>query len=664
MSIALSQSSKAEPQITAGEAPIVIIGTGPVGIRALQLLLKQNPVANIVIYGNEPWEPYNRVQLSSFLAGDLDWTGLVQEQKIPAQDNIIQHHNCAVTDIRREERTVVDELGRVQPYSRLIIATGSTPHIPNIRGINLPGVFRFRDLSDVEKLIARRARSRRTIVLGGGVLGIEAARAMSRLNTEVYIVDHGNRLMSTQLDDDAAELLKERVIALGIRVCLSTSVKVIHGELKVTGVQLRNDININCDTIIVSAGIRPNVALARAARLSVGRGIRVNDNMRTNDEHIYAIGECAEHRDKVYGLVAPGYEQARVASYCLQGKESNYKGSITATKLKVLGLPVFSLGSVDEDLIVDNVQYGRFHDYSRGLYRKLVVHRGRLIGAISIGEWQQADRIQEAITNKRHIWPWQLKQFKRSGDLWADKAEQGVAQWPASTMVCNCIGVSRGELSLAIGAGCATVESLVHETRASTVCGSCRPKLAELIGSTPMILADLRAKPLLVFSAIALLLLTGMSIFPDIMYNPSVDVVWQWDKLWRSNLLKQISGYTAAASMLLAALISLRKRWRRLRFFNYANWRLVHLILTAVALLALVVHTGLRLGSNINFYLMVSILGLSLVGVLASAVISIQHKLDYVRARQIREQSLWLHILLLWPLPVLLGFHIFKTYYY
>ena len=664
MSYALTQSSEPDSQTASADAPVVIIGTGPVGIRVLQLLMKQDPLANVVIYGNEPWEPYNRVQLSSFLAGELDWTGLVREQSIPPHGNVIQHHNCAVARICRDDQTVVDELGRVQAYSRLIIATGSSPHIPNIRGIDLPGVYRFRDLSDVEKLVARRTRSRRTIVLGGGVLGLEAARAMSRLNTEVYIVDHGNRLMSAQLDMDAAELLKERVIAMGIRVCLNTGVKEILGETRVTGVMLRNDIQINCDTIVVAAGIRPNVDLARDARLSVGRGIRVNDNMQTSDENIYAIGECAEHRDKVYGLVAPGYEQARVAGYCLRGESSNYKGSIAATRLKVVGLPVFSMGSVDEEMVIGSVQNGRFQDHSRGIYRKILLQRGRLIGAISIGDWDQIDRIQEAITNKRYIWPWQLKRFSRSGELWPDEATRSIAQWPASTTVCNCIGVCRGELSQAITAGCVTVEALIDETRASTVCGSCRPKLAELIGSTPAIQADIRAKSLLVFSIVALLTLVSLSFLPNLIYNPTVDVLWQWDKLWRSSLLKQITGYTAAVSMALAALISLRKRWKKITFFNYANWRVVHLVLTVLALLALMTHTGLRMGNNINFYLMMTVLGISLVGVVVGAVISIQHKLDYVLAGQIREKSLWGHILFLWPLPVLLGFHIFKTYYY
>ena len=652
--------------------PVVIIGTGPVGIRMLQLIVKQEPDISAVIYGNEPWEPYNRVHLSTLLAGEMEWFDLVKNHSLPVSDNIEKRFNCAVSSIDRDKKYVIDESGFKQHYSRLIIATGSRPHLPQISGIELPGIYSFRDLTDVEHLIARRIRSRRTVIIGGGVLGLEAARAMTRENTEVHIIDHNPRLMSSQLDEQSAELVKEHLLALGIRVYLGTGIKYFSGQNRVTGLVLRNDIKIDCDTIVLATGIKPNIELARKAGIIVGRGIRVNDNLQTSDPDIYAIGECAEHRKTIYGLVAPGYEQAKVAAYSIQqdknGKQrkklANYKGSITTTTLKVVGIDVFSMGDVHEEISKGIISHHIYTNLGQGLYRKLIIKRGKLIGVISIGEWKQVGRAQEAITTGRYIWPWQLRKFTQTGDIWSEKQSENIAQWPASAKICNCTGVTRGELSQALSQGNNTVEELAVCTGASTVCGSCTPKLAELIGATPTIKPDLRYKSLFIFSAIALLLLSLITLVPNIIYNPSVDVLWQWDKLWRENLLKQITGFTAAGSMLIAALISLRKRWTAIKFFEYTNWRLAHTILGVIAITALVAHSGLRIGNNLNFYLMGTILALLIVGVLAGISISMQHKIDYVVAQTMKEKFLWAHILFVWPVPVLLGFHIFKTYYY
>jgi len=666
------QAPSEQSLITANRHPIVIIGSGPVGIRLLQLLVKQDPNVSIVIYGNEPWEPYNRVQLSTFLAGELDWFGLVKDQKIPENESIVTRFNCPITEINRHNKYILDDNGHKQYYSKLIIATGSSPRIPQIRGIELEGIYNFRNLNDVQHLVARRVRTRRTLIVGGGVLGLEAARAMRRANTDVVVIDHNNRLMSSQLDETSSLTLKSHVTSLGITVYLNSSVKEILGKQRVTGVILRNGIQIDCDTIILATGIRPNIDLARKAGIVVGRGIKVNDQLQTSDENIYAIGECAEHRKIVYGLVAPGYEQAKVTVYSLLGrkndfvlrKPASYQGSIASTTLKVVGIDVFSMGDIHAEESKGYITHYVYEDSTKGIYRKLIIKRRRLIGAISVGQWNQIGRVQESIISKRFIWPLQLRKFIRMGEIDSHTYSDDISTWPASTRICNCASVTRGELSKAFSKGHCTVDALASCTGASLVCGSCKPKLAQFIGSSPVVDADKRFKPLLVFSTLALVLISLFLIIKNISYTPSVDVAWQWDKLWRDNLAKQITGYTAIGLMFFASLISFRKRLKPIKWLDYANWRLVHVILSVVAIFALIFHSGFRFGDNLNFYLMTTVIALIAVGTLAGATISLQHKLDYATSKSLRQNFLWTHIFLLWPLPVLLGFHIFKTYYY
>ena len=666
------QALNEQSSLTANRHPIVIIGSGPVGIRLLQLLVKQDQNVSVVIYGNEPWEPYNRVQLSTFLAGELDWFGLVKDQKIPELHTIVTRFNCPITEINRHSKYILDFDGNKQYYSKLIIATGSSPRIPQIRGIELDGVYNFRNLNDVQLLIARRVRSRRTVIIGGGVLGLEAARAMRRANTDVVVIDHNNRLMSSQLDEASSLTLKAHVSALGINIHLNSSIKEILGEEHVSSVILRNGIQIECDTIILATGIRPNIDLARKAGVIVGRGIKVNDQLQTSDHNIYAIGECAEHRKIVYGLVAPGYEQAKVAMYSLLGRKNDfilrkpvsYQGSTASTTLKVVGIDVFSMGDVHAEESKGYITHYIYKDSNKGIYRKLIVKRRRLIGAISVGQWNQIGRIQESVTNRRIIWPLNLRKFARIGEIDSDTFSDDITTWPASTKICNCASVTRGELSKAYSQGHCTVDSLASCTGASLVCGSCKPKLAQFIGATPVAEKDKWYKSLLGFSAVALLFTALFLFIKNISYTPSVDVTWQWDKLWRDNLAKQITGFTAIGIMILVSLISFRKRLNVVKWLDYADWRVAHVTLSIVAIVALVLHSGLRFGSNLNFYLMATVVTLLAFGTLAGVTISLQHKLDLVTSKTLRQNFLWSHIVLLWPLPVLLGFHIFKTYYY
>ena len=639
---------------------VVIVGSGPVGVRVAQELQRRAPQQPVVLYGAEQREPYNRVRLSSFLAGELDWEALERDLALPANGSLEKRLGCAVTSIDRRAHAVWDAGGRMQPYRKLVLATGSTPYVPNIEGVGLAGVYTFRDFGDAQRLFARRVRSRCAVVLGGGLLGLEAARAMRRFNTEVVVVEQERRLMPQQLDDEAAALLRAHIERLGIRIITGDGVRRLFGRLRVEAAHLRSGRWIECDTVVVAAGIRPNVELALRAGLAVRRGIRVDDRMQTADPDVLAVGECAEHREVVYGLVAPGLEQAAVAASLIAGGEARYLGSALATRLKVLDLPVFSIGRVRDGDKLDLARLVVFRGKDPDSYAKVAVERGRVIGAIAVGQVPDVGRLQEAATRNRRVSPWQRWRFARTGSLWPAQELGSVAAWPDAVAVCNCTGVTRGDLGRALGAGCASAEALAAATGASTVCGSCRPLLAELAGSCAP-LPPARGWRVLAGSGAAALLLTFLALICAVPYAATVQLPWSWDFLWRESFWKQASGYTVLALSIAALALSLRKRL--FKWGDFALWRVAHAVLALLILAGLAAHTGARLGANLNFLLMAVFLAVIGLGAVAGGVVALEHRLG-PRGPRLRRSWTWAHLVLFWPVPVLLGMHVFKSYYF
>ncbi len=644
--------------------PLVIVGTGPVGMRVAHEVLQRNSYQSIVLYGGEPWEAYNRVRLSSVLSGEASLESIQNPLTVTGESTVVQRHNCPITSIDRMNRVVLDEHGREQPYTDLVLATGSSPHIPNIPGLDKAGVFTFRDLNDTQRLMARRIKSRRTVVLGAGLLGLEAAKGLQRANTEVIVVDHAPTLMARQLDEEAGERLREHVLSLGIQTLLMQGISEVLGDGKLAGIRLRNGREIACDTLVIATGIKPNIQLALGAGIAVGRGIKVDDQMRSSDPHVFAVGECAEHRGKLYGQVAPGLEQAAVLAHSLTGGDSRYSGSLSATKLKVVGVSVFSMGRTGLDESGSQLRSEIYRDSTGTSYKKVLLDRGRLVGAMAVGEWPDLARVQESINKQRHIWPWQLRRFMTTGRLWAEKEAEQVTQWPANATVCQCIGVTRGALSLAIGNGCQNAEALARCTGASTVCGSCKPLLNELLGGSTPIEAEKGSGALTWAAAFSLVLALVFLVMPNIPYADSVQWSLRWDMLWRDALLKQTTGFTLLGLGVFVSLISLRKRIKKFSLGSFAGWRVVHVLSGVMVAAILIAHTGLRLGYNLNLMLMLSFVGLMLVGAVAAGAIGLQHRLPGKWVRRTRELSQQLHIWLLWPLPALLGFHVFKTYWF
>ena len=365
--------------------PLVIVGNGMAAARLVDELAK---VAlgryAIAVIGDEPRLAYNRVLLSSVLAGETTSQDIELRPAAWWRDRgVTLKYGCLAIeiDVGRREIKIANE--ESVPFSKLVLTTGSSPLRLNVPGADLVGVHTFRDSRDVDLLLTLAAQRKRVVVVGGGLLGLEAAYGLAKAGSPVTLIHLMDRLMERQLDAPAAELLKSLVERKGIEILLNANTARIHGATRVEGLELVDGRLIPADAVIFAAGIRPNIALAKEAGISVNRGIVVDDHLQTGAADVFAIGECAEHRGICYGLVEPAYEQARVLARHLAGREACYAGSIVATNLKVSGVSVFSAG----DFIGgDGSETIVLSDINHGTYKKLVIAGGRLTGAVLIGD--------------------------------------------------------------------------------------------------------------------------------------------------------------------------------------------------------------------------------------------------------------------------------------
>ena len=414
--------------------PIVIIGAGPVGQRVAAEFLQQSrqkPVP-VFLFGDEPREIYDRVQLSGYLAGHIPDISVAEQ--LDDDPRLTRMLGTQISAIDRERRVVMDRNGDACPWSRLVLATGARASVPPVPGVELAHVYRFRDLDNAERLMARTVRSRHTVVIGGGLPGLEAARAMHRFNTRVTVLEQAAHLLFHQLDADGAALLNNAIQHLGIQVISGARVKKLCGSTRVEAVELADGKRLACDTVVIATGITPNIELARDCGLHTRRGILVDDQMRSSDPYIFAAGECAEHRSRVYGLVAPGYEQATVVAHALARKTISYNGSSNATRLKVAGCKVFSVGEIQQEWPRRMVEY---IEGNGSIYRKLFLVGNRLDAAYALGSWQDASRIQEAVHKRRRLWPWQLQRFRHTGSLWPGWISQQGLKCDNSSALCH-----------------------------------------------------------------------------------------------------------------------------------------------------------------------------------------------------------------------------------
>ena len=382
-----------------GKPRLVVVGNGMAGMRTVEELLALAPdLYDITVFGAEPHGNYNRILLSPVLAGEKTVDDIMlHPREWYARHGITLLAGDPVVAIDRARRLVRSQSGKEVRYDRLLLATGSRPFIVPVPGHELGGVIAFRDIQDVETMLAAARAHRHAVVIGGGLLGLEAANGLLRRGMDVTVLHLGDALMDRQLDANAAALLKRTLERRGLRILLGANTSEILGETRVTGVRLADGTQIPADLVVMAAGVRPNAELARAAGLHCERAIVVDDTLQTYDPRIYAVGECVQHRQATFGLVAPIWDQARVCAAHLAGAgHRRYVQQATATRLKVSGVELYSAGDIvggedSEDLVL--------RDPRRGVYKRLVLQQGRLAGAVLYGDVQDGPWYFELIQN-------------------------------------------------------------------------------------------------------------------------------------------------------------------------------------------------------------------------------------------------------------------------
>ena len=462
---------------------LVVIGNGMAGVATVEHVLTKRKDMSVTILGAEPYTNYNRVLLSSVLSGEVGLDEItLNPQKWYEENGIELHLDASVKKINKKEKFVItNNKDDVYSFDKLLIATGSNAFIPPIKGIqnrgNLnQGIFTFRNLDDAKSMISWAQKCRKAIVIGGGLLGLEAARGLIRQGVEVTVVHLMDRLMDMQLDAAAAAILKKEINKLGINVLLGHCAEKIIGNGSVEGLRFTNGKVYQADMIVIATGIRPNVELASEAGLEVNQGIVVNDYMQTSNPDIYAVGECAEHRGKVYGIVAPLMEQAKVAAGAIAGNSTlRYEGSVVATKLKVAGIPLASIGNFYEESA--GCEALVYSDQGASLYKKAVIQGGRVVGAILLGDLDDYSRFYEYIKNREDITL--NRRFLLIGQ---PKALTSVASMPDSATICGCMGVSKGAIVKAIEEyGLTSKEEVSEKTKACTSCKGCAPLIDQIL---------------------------------------------------------------------------------------------------------------------------------------------------------------------------------------
>lgn len=462
---------------------LVLIGNGMAGVRTMEEILKiDRDLFDITIFGSEPHPNYNRIALSTVLQGNTSINDIILNDWEWYKNNGIHLFvGETVIKIDKNQKVVQTDKGRTVQYDKLIIATGSKPFILQIPGADKKGVTAFRDIQDCERMIEYAKKYKKAAVIGGGLLGLEAARGLLNLGMEVNVIHIYKYLMERQLDSTASSMLQSELEKQGMNFLLEKETAEIIGDDHVKGIRFKDGTEIEADLVVMAVGIRPNVQLAKESGINVNRGIVVNDYLETNVPNIYAVGECAEHRGIVYGLVAPLYEQGKVLAETVCGiKGSPYKGSVVSTQLKVSGVDVFSAGEFMEQKGANSI---KIYDEFRGIYKKVVLRNERIVGAVLFGETSEGRKLLNKINQKEKISEtFQVSLFQTNT---ANTGGMIAAEMADNEIVCGCNGVTKGAICKAIvEGGLKSVEEVRNSTNASRSCGGCKSLVTELLEYT------------------------------------------------------------------------------------------------------------------------------------------------------------------------------------
>lgn len=466
---------------------LVVVGTGMAGAKLVEEIQAREPDRfDIRMFGAEPNGTYNRILLSTVLGGFQDpkqlWTNSLRWYE---ERGIHVHSGVRAESIDRDRQVVVGGRGRVEePYDVLVLATGSRPFVPPMEGTRYDGVFVFRTIDDCDSISNYARNCQRAVVIGGGLLGLEAARGLLAHGLEVTVVEVAPQLMIQQLDPPAAELLRRKLESMGLHFLLEKATTHILGEGKVEGLRFNDGSTLATDMVVISCGIRPNVDEARSAGLVVERAIVVDDQLRTSDPTIHAFGECAQHRGKIYGLIDPIYDQARVLADVLLGvnSQAGYQGSRLATTLKVMGIDLVSMGEVAAQ--GSDVEVVSHSDPTRGTYKKVVLRDNQLVGAILLGTSDPTGKLLRLFREGQPLSESAIDLLAggNARDALLEGGGSDLRDLPDDTQICNCHAVSKGRIAADIREGKCSVSALGDCNRAGTGCGTCQHLLSQLIG--------------------------------------------------------------------------------------------------------------------------------------------------------------------------------------
>ena len=473
---------------------LAVIGNGMAGVFCVEQILKHNHNFDITIFGDETHVNYNRILLSSVLAGEKDVDDIVLNDIDWYRQNAIQARlGLRIDKIDLAAKTIHSAQGCTTPFDKLLIATGSSPFLPPISGIDKQGVFVFRTLDDAKHLLALSGEGVKAVVIGGGLLGLEAARGLQLQGCDVTVLHLGTHLMDRQLDFTGGQFLKRKLESLGITVRCNASSKDFTGGTHVDGVTLADGTQLPANLVVVAAGIKPNSAIAKMAGLDVNRGILVNEFLETSHPDVYAVGECTEFQGQLFGLVAPLFEQGKVLAASITGNRGPvFTGYTPATKLKIMGADVFSAGDFDDQR--EGVECVRLEDPSLGIYKKLILKDNKLEGVILVGDASDDHRFMDWLRNGTDLT--EQRRHLLSPPPSAGPGEDAAAL-PDSYTVCGCNGVSKREIVDAVHAhGVCTLAQLKDKTRAATGCGSCAGLCQSLLKAVAPDYAEEKAKVL------------------------------------------------------------------------------------------------------------------------------------------------------------------------
>lgn len=466
-------------------ARIIVVGNGMVGYKFCEKLRNRSS-HQIIVYGEEPRPAYDRVHLSSFFSGTTSDELLLAPRSWYHDNNITLHTGELVTEIDREQHHIKTHTGRTDSYDFLVLATGSSPFVPAIEGVERHGVFVYRTIEDLNQILAYGKKCRTGAVMGGGLLGLEAAKALLDLGLETHVVEFASRLMPRQIDDAGSAVLVAKLATLGITVHLGKNTKRIDGNGKLEGLSFADGSHLKADMLVISAGIRPRDELAKLAGIEVHPrgGILVDDYMRTNDKSIFAIGEAVVHSNLIYGLVAPGYEMAEVVARQLAGETlRQFTGFDMSTKLKLIGVDVASFGDPFSETVPSIPIV--FTNPINGTYKRInITPDGRnLVGGILIGDASQYNMLHQMVVNRMAL-PEDPASLIVGGTKTNDEGA-GIKGLPETAQICSCENITKGDLVRQITeCGACSVDDLKKSTKACTGCGGCTPLVNDLLKIT------------------------------------------------------------------------------------------------------------------------------------------------------------------------------------